>query len=350
MWPAGGGPKRTRPAALPPLDGGRLEAPRPTADESATSLPSTTPRTMPSTTPRRTGALPSLESPRRASGAGLTEPLPSLGTQLPPCRGSSPTGNNNMAPNATKHSLSPLGRDRPQVDPQASVSTMGPRSGAAFTARRRPAPGGAGTRLAPLGTPRQSQDVLPPMPGAAITDLRPSCPWEQGDAARPADELLDTGTNNIDPHDEGIDDQGMFIGAMAAEPVVVAPLYEADVAESQYGCVASAILDTDIVNEVNEGGRSAIESAGSQGDEPRSSSALDAQVQLERAVVERAVHDAFNEELDRGSSPTAAAADAIRKCCSSVSRESMQNARTPFFSESHRLLLKEGEDNFGVTV
>mmetsp|Transcript_27448 Transcript_27448/g.50407 ORF Transcript_27448/g.50407 Transcript_27448/m.50407 type:complete len:194 (-) Transcript_27448:126-707(-) len=193
---------------------------------------------------------------------------------------------------------------------------------------------------------------MPTMPG-----LRPSCPWEvQDDGTRLSDIPAETDPDARASHDEGADEEGVFIRALAAEPVYLVQTPEAREDDHLHG-----LMNMDGVEGVSVGDIRQL-SRGSQ-DEGRASSSTSLGARA-RAEVERAVHDAFLEECGRGSSPTAAAAEAIRRCRSSISRESVQNeaggedggrseqavSRTPFFNESHRLLLKEGKDPFGVTA
>lgn len=312
------------------------------------------PQSSESVSARRTGALPSLESPRRNVAPSTVEPLPSLGLR----RGNSPSAGNNPS-GAAKPSLSPLGVERPQVDPQALAALdLGPRHAAAFPGRRRAAPaGGIGTRLAPLEAgPCHNQDNLPFAVGVNVPtmpELRPSCPWEvQDDGTRFSDIPSDSHLSARESHDEGTDAEGVFISALASSPV-----YLVQSPEEEDNLQGSLHMD-------DMEGASAVDIhvSGDTPEERRASSSASLGARA-RAEVERAVHDAFLEECGRGSSPTAAAAEAIRRCRSSVSRESVQNeagddggrseqavSHTPFFNESHRLLLKEGKDPFGVTA
>jgi hypothetical protein len=158
-------------------------------------------------------------------------------------------------------------------------------------------------------------DANAPMPS-----LRPACPWERSAAKSPEEKVVEYETG--DPYDENYEQ-------FAPQVFTEEDVGRCDVDRSEH----SPDEDEIRVFERLERNSTVSSTCGSSA----------------RAEVERAVHSAFLEECERGCSPTAAAVEAIRRCRSSMSRESMKN-RGPLFNESHRLLLKEGEDGMGITA
>jgi len=258
------------------------------------------------------GGMPALASPRDRLGS--LETIPFLGSSAA------------QSTAVSRRPLSPLasrGRELPQLDLQACGSSAVPRSNAAFGVRRRAAPtGGGGLQLAPLDPFAQVASSAAPVP-----DLRPACPW---DTSAPGLATSSSSSAALASVVASLPD----LCARRLAPLVF-PGTSKDGAHSKIAdCGRDCLphLDTTL---------------------NRATSATSAS--STRAEVEKAVHDAFLEECGRGSSPTAAAAKAIWRCCSREAAQGGQESsetlpHTAFFHESHRLLLKEGPDGMGVTA
>lgn len=215
-------------------------------------------------------------------------------------------------------------RELPQIDPKAELPLpVGCRNLTQFGSRSRVAPAKAsgarlapiqhdslpapGTRLAPL-----QHDRLPGLPldtNAPMQSLRPTCPWMRSAVNYSEDDALDHDLESCANEDFTV---------LAPEVLIEEDVGRCDVVRCEQS-------PEDEIAGIERLDRSTCGSSA-------------------RAEVERAVHTAFLEECGRGSSPTAAAVEAILRCRSSLSRGSS------FHKESHRLLLKEGEDSMGITA
>jgi hypothetical protein len=217
--------------------------------------------------------------------------------------------------------------------------------------RRRFAPAaGKAARLAPLEAERLHGLPLEQVP--PLQHLRPSCPWQN--AAPPTRTSLASSVATLSGEDGDTE-------SVQAEAYGVDDIDDVDDYDSMHFADLADLIE-EHTDDASLNSREPM-----TGDADLHDCASDVAIPLEvtllarsstmsstlganaRAEVERAVHSAFLEECTRGNSPTAAAAEAIRRCRSTLSRESLQAAQAcPPFNESHTLLLKEGEDAMGV--